>query len=231
MKGMDNVKLKPSTYSDELRLASRILWWAAVVLTSLFVGSAVGATFFVYIGIFIGSTLTQYMVTKFESVLLNGVLPVPWSERATTNTKWLWCAAVAIMAIDILILNLGGCVVVAKFIKRSMTGDALVQDFGFSENGMNGVMLIAALVFAALVAVGPELLRNLAEHLDSKQFVEVKQQQPTDEERRTFKQRQEETVPVKSPPAEVRQVTETPVTPRQTEVNRSFDMPIPKRRT
>ena len=146
-------------------MTANILLLFGTILTTNYVLTAKDYTWYIWPVVFLICCAVQYVVTKIESAIFSGSIPSPWSDKRSTKTNWIWCGAIIVLLMDILV-NLGGVGTIANFITTSASGEVLTNEFGATENGLKLIKGFMIFALALLVAIGPELAKMYADTLE-----------------------------------------------------------------
>lgn len=163
-----SMAVTPVMPGDVYRKASKILWLAGaastVVLFHLVFQASMGDTPVAWIlGAAVGLGL-QFVMTKIEGLLINGVLPAPWNVNWTGggSVPFIVAAAMVVFLLDF-ITNIAG-VNVFMSVLATQTGD--VSTIGINAKTLIFLIPIMTVLFGALLALGSELLDAVADHVD-----------------------------------------------------------------
>lgn len=157
------------TKAEKFRRAATICWWIGTLLTWNFLRTLLPETMDPIISSVIAAAAAlglQYVLTLVEGTIISGLLPLPWHisfERNSTEAI-LSIAAFGCFFFDLL-LNLGGTYTITQHLGKAM-GDT--TKLGISSSIIDGIIAIATLFFAALFALGSELLDGLANLYEGK---------------------------------------------------------------
>lgn len=147
---------------QDLLTASKVCWWLSAIMSILFikviVADAVSPLWYICYPLAIALGLgAQHLMTMTESILFSGEIPAPWriDWAAGDRTVWIAVGALVCLLLDI-ILNFGG---VNMFLSKLNTVNGMEQ---LPDEIMKVLQVALIILFSAFLAVGPELLKELA---------------------------------------------------------------------